>query len=163
MTRVLRRSPDESLSGWIRSRQEILQQRKVNPQPIGDAGVIIRSVDLGTAWSGSLVSGGQGGGSAGRVLRVTAIADNMEVFYATAFGHLYVGGSRYRPSDYLAAMKAGQTNPYSLSTYAEMPPDNSPNKRVWLFNISGPSGGSCSLRLFVNAPDTFSHTVEVVA
>lgn len=161
MSRILRRTPDESLSEWIKSRREILHQRKVNSQPIGDSGVIIRMVDVGEVWSGVLVAGGQGGGGV-RVIRVTVTADNMPVLYATAFAHLYVNGVRYRPSDYLAAIKAGSANTYSLSAYSELPADDMPNKRVWLVTISGPIGGNCALRVHVNSPDTFQVTTEVV-
>ncbi|MCT2076061.1 hypothetical protein [Dietzia cinnamea] len=161
MSRILRRSPDESLSEWIQSRREVLHQRKVNPQPIGDAGVIIRSYDVGEIWNGSLVAGGQGGGGV-RVIRVTVTADNMQVLYATAFAHLYVDGVRYRPSNYLEALKAGSANTYSLSAYSELPADEMPNKRVWLITVSGPVGGACSLRMYVNSPDTFTVNTEVV-
>lgn len=161
MTRQLRRTPDESLREWIISRRELLQQRKVNSQPIGDAGVIISSIDMGEVWSGSLVAGGQGGGGV-RVVRVTVTAAIMPVLYATAFAHLYVGGSRYRPSSYLAAVKAGSSNAYSLSTYAELPSNDMPNTRVWVMTVSGPIGGNCALRLYVNTPDTLNMATEVV-
>ena len=52
MVKYLRKLPDESVEEWIRTRQQLLHDRKVTAPRIGADSVVIREQTQGVMWSG---------------------------------------------------------------------------------------------------------------
>lgn len=165
MVKYLRKLPDESVEEWIRSRQQLIHDRKASAPSIGADSILIREQSPGIMWSGVLPNDGVSPSGGSRTLLVTATATNpAATVYAGAFAHIWINnpnGARYTPGDYLAALKAGGIG-FRVWTLDYLPDVYLPNKKAWLFPINGNMTDTVYFKPIVRSPTSVTLSLQVI-
>lgn len=149
----------------INAAQAYLRDRKLSSQPIGTHNVKYTLTSAGDpAWSGTLPSSPQAPSIGLRVLRLTVSTKNQADLFCRIIPRLDVGadGNWYRPSAYLAALKAGQTG-YLVNVIPDIEFGMTRNAKSWLVTIQGALSTQVFLRLWVAANDEVTTSVQVVS
>lgn len=150
--------PENQVEQYLINLETDLTEMKSAPQRIGSQSVLysVRSSVNAYDYTTILPTDPQAGSPYGYyTLQVTATSSRKGNFFGDLFVYMYVGtpttSSRYRPSDYLAAQKAGVTPPWSAKIYDYPSNLADLSTKRWDIVITGDNTQTVYLKYFIVA------------
>lgn len=127
--------------------ERYMEERKVKPQPVGTNNVL-SEVNGPVSFTGNLTTASQQDPNVGMIfLTYTVKQKVMDDLFCRVITKLTVGGNWYRPSNELAAVKAGQT-PYRVQVFPQIVGVNTRNERKYDVVLYGPINQPVTIELW---------------
>lgn len=163
MTRLQRQDANAVTESLLRMERWLLE-RKTNPQPVATYNVRSRtSGSTAPLWAGGLPVSSQSPSAGIKILRVTATTKRQPDYFGRIITRLDVGtdGNWYRPSQYLAALKAS-TIGYKVDVRPWIEFGMNRNQKSYLVAITGAVAAQVYLRLWIESNDDIDITVSEI-